>query len=239
MFETVLIVDDEPVALDRLERLLIKLGVNKIYKAENCFQAKKILNENPQIKIIFLDIRMPGKSGLDFAKEIITEKEDCVIILQTAYEEYALEGFKIGSIDYLVKPYGIDEVKRALERAKKFLGEEEKKFIQVIDSKGTKRIISLENILYIKADLKHSIIRTKEGFYFSHLNLGTFEKKLKKYGFVRIHRSYLINPSKIYKIEEGPYGKLILLFKENIEKIITSKSGASIFRKIFAKLNDK
>lgn len=237
MFKEVLIVDDESLALDRLERLLKKLGVEKIYRAENSYKALEILKFHSEIKVVFLDIKMPGKNGLDLAKTISSLRDDIVLILQTAYPDYALEGYKIGAIDYLVKPYTLEEVQASLERAKRYLKVDEKRYLQVENTKGEKKLLPLEEIFYIKADLKHSLIKTKETFYFCSLSIGELENKLKKYGFIRIHRSYLVNLSKVEKVENGPYGKLVLKFKNSVEKLITSKSGASLFREKVKRLN--
>jgi len=131
MFKAVLIVDDEPLALDRLERLLKNLGIERIYRAENSFTAKEILNSNLEIKVVFLDIKMPGKTGLELAEELQRTRDDLVIILQTAYPDYALEGFRVGAISYLVKPYTLEELHQALIKAKRYLGEEETLHIMV------------------------------------------------------------------------------------------------------------
>lgn len=242
MFKEVLIVDDEPLALDRLERLLKNLGVEKIHRAENSFTAKEILNSNSEIKVVLLDIKMPGKTGLELAKELYKTRDDIVIILQTAYPDYALEGFRVGAIYYLVKPYTIEELHQALIRAKKYLGEDETLHIMVETLKGQHIPLNLKEIIYVKADLKHSLIRTKDEFYFCRLSIGDLEKKLTKLGFIRPHRSYLVNLAMVKSIEEASYGKLTIKFKYPIEDLTTSKTGASLIRdklKRLRKLEDK
>lgn len=238
MFREVLIVDDEPLALDRLERLLKNLGVEKIHRAENSFVAKKILKSNSEIKVIFLDIKMPGKTGLELAEELHETRDDIVIILQTAYSDYALEGFRVGAIFYLVKPYTIEELHQALVRAKKYLREEGVHHIMVETLKGQRLPLNIRDIIYIKADLKHSLIRTKDEFYFCHLSIGDLEKKLIKLGFIRPHRSYLINLAMVKNIEEAPYGKLTIKFKHPIEDITTSKTGAALIRNSLKRLRN-
>lgn len=230
MFREVLIVDDEPLALDRLERLLKTLGVETVYRAENSFTAKEIISSNPEIKVVFLDIKMPGKTGLELAKELHKTREDVVIILQTAYPDYALEGFRVGAIYYLVKPYTIEELHQALIRAKKYLGEEEIHHIMVETLKGKRMPLNIKEIIYVKADLKHSLIRTKDEFFFCRLSIGDLERKLTKLGFIRPHRSYLVNLAMVKSIEEASYGKLTIKFKYPIEDLTTSKTGATLIR---------
>ncbi|MCS7200232.1 MAG: LytTR family DNA-binding domain-containing protein [Caldimicrobium sp.] len=231
MFEEVLVVDDEPIALERLERMLKALGVKKVYKFDNAYQAKVFLKQQPEIKLVFLDIRMPGKSGLELAKEIAEERTDLVIVIQTAYEDYALEGFRVGAIDYLVKPFTLEELCKALERAKRYLGELESEYLQVKTTDEVKKLVSIGDIYYIKADLKHTLIRTINGFFFCDLSIGALQEKLRKKGFLRVHRSYLVNLSKVTRLEEVAYGKICLHFSSSIEPIITSKGGAALLRK--------
>lgn len=229
-FETlkVLIVDDEPLALDRLERLLRSLGVKEIFRAEHAFKAKEILLANPDIQVVFLDIRMPGKDGLELAKEFISMREDLMVVIQTAYEEYALSAYKSGAIAYLVKPYTAEELGRVLHRLLSYRGEIAR--IMVYDKNQNLKSLPVSEIYYIKAELKHSLCRTKEGFWKCIMGLGKLEEKLKKLGFLRIHKSYLINLSKVSRIEHAEMGKLFFYFEDIHEKILSSKSGAKVFR---------
>ncbi len=238
MFKKVLIADDEPLALDRLERMFRKLGVDQVLRAQNYFEVQKLLKENPDTKVLFLDIKMPGRTGLELAEELANAKEDIVVILQTAYPDYALQGFKVGAIDYLVKPYTFEEVQQALERAKRYLGVEEKKYLQVETSTGEKKLIQFEDIVYIKADLKHSLVRVKEGFLFCGLSLGELEKKLQKHGFIRIHRSYLVNLAQVKTLGNDPSGKILIKFKVPVEDLMTSKSGAHLLRDRIKRLRE-
>ncbi|MDW8136604.1 MAG: LytTR family DNA-binding domain-containing protein [Thermodesulfobacterium sp.] len=237
MFEEVLIVDDEPLALERLERMLKTLGVKRVYSFENVYRAREFLKHQPEIKLLLVDIRMPGKSGLEFAREILQEKPDMAIIIQTAFEEHALEGFRVGAIDYLVKPFGLEELCKALEKAKRYLGELESQFLQVQTLRGENKLVSQREIFYIKADLKNTLVRTKEDFFFCSLSLGVLQEKLKKLGFLRVHRSYLVNLSKVIRVEEASHGKLRLFFPPPVEEIITSKGGATLFRREVQKKN--
>lgn len=238
MFKKVLIADDEPLALDRLERMLIKLGVEQVIRAQNYYEALSRLKEDPEIRVAFLDIKMPGKTGLELAEDISSLNREIVIIFQTAYPDFALQGFKVGAVDYLVKPYTLEEVQQALERARKFLGEGERKYLQVETTSGEKRLVQFDDIVYVKADLKHSLVRTKDGFLFCTLSLGELEKKLQKYGFMRIHRSYLVNLAQIRVLENEPSGKILIKFRVPVEDLLTSKSGAHLLRDRIKRLRE-
>jgi DNA-binding LytR/AlgR family response regulator len=224
----VLIVDDEPLALDRLERLLRTLGVREIYRAENAYQAKDLLVSNPDIQVVFLDIKMPGKDGLEFAKELIPLREDLMVVMQTAYEEYALSAYKSGAIAYLVKPYTAEELGKLLNRLLSYRGEVAR--IMVYDKNQILKSFPVSEVYYIKAELKHSLCRTKEGLWKCIKGIGELEERLKKMGFFRIHKSYLVNLAKVSRIEHAEMGKLLFYFDDINEKILSSKSGAKAFR---------
>lgn len=224
----VLIVDDEPLALDRLERLLRILGVREIYRAENAYQAKDLLVSNPDIQVVFLDIKMPGKDGLEFAKELIPLREDLMVVMQTAYEEYALSAYKSGAIAYLVKPYTAEELGKLLNRLLSYKGEVAR--IMVYDRNQNLKSLPVSEVYYIKAELKHSLCRTKEGLWKCIKGIGELEERLKKMGFFRIHKSYLVNLAKVSRIEHAEMGKLLFYFDDINEKILSSKSGAKAFR---------
>lgn len=226
----ILIADDEHLALERLERLLNKLGFEEILKAENAYQAKKILQNHPDIDIVFLDIKMPGKDGLELAREFLNLREDLIVIIQTAYEEYALGAYQSGAIGYLIKPYTLEDLGKVINRIKSLI--KLHKRILVLDKKFNLQSLSINQIYYIKADLKHSLVRTKEDFYKCIASIGELEMKLKKHGFFRIHKSFLINLSKVSKIEPKEFGKLSFYFEDINESILSSKSGAKAFREI-------
>jgi len=229
----ILIVDDEPVALARLKRLLTETGESNILTALNSEEALSIIEKNPQIDVAFIDIKMPGISGLELAYKMMTLNDKIFIIFQTAYEDYTLEAFKVGAIDYLLKPYTEEEVRRALERVKKFKQIRKDFKFMAKDIEGNYKILSTEDIFYIKAELKDSVIRTKDGEIYYPLSISKFEKRLKDYGFFRIHKSYLINISKVKNIETTIQSKLIFYFDGIRDKITSSKEGAKIFRDKF------
>lgn len=224
----ILIVDDEPLALDRLERLLRKLGFDEIYQADNAYKAKEILKNHPEIEVVFLDIKMPGKNGLELAREFQNLKEDLIVIIQTAYEEYALQAFQSGAIGYLVKPYTLEDLGKIISKIRSLLKRSGR--ILAFDRENKLKSLSPQEIYYVKADLKHSLIRIKDGFLKCIKGIGELEEKLKKYSFFRIHKSYLINLTKVSKIEQVKMGKLLFHFEDISEKILSSKSGAQVFR---------
>lgn len=116
----ILIVDDEILSLNRLKRLLKEVGENIILSASSSKEAIEIVENEKDIDIAFIDIRMPEISGLELAYRILNINENIFIVFQTAYEEYALEAFRVGAIDYLLKPYTTEEIKKVFERVEKY-----------------------------------------------------------------------------------------------------------------------
>jgi len=199
-----IIVDDEPVARDILESHLQKVeAITIVATCKNAIEAFNEISSN-QIDLIFLDINMPEISGLSFAKSI---NKNIKVIFTTAYREYAVDGFNLQAVDYLLKPISFE---RLLQAVNKFLGEnvalneiapleivqEKSDFIFVrsdrkmvkINFSEIKYIESFSD--YIKFHLSDKILVTRE-------TISSIEAKLPKADFLRIHRSYIISLSKI------------------------------------------
>lgn len=232
----ILILDDEKLSLMRLRRLLTEAGSHIIISADSSTEAISLLENYPDIEVAFIDIKMPDMSGLELAYKLLTKNENLFVVFQTAYEEYALEAFKVGAIDYLVKPYTIDDIKRVLNRIDKFRESKGESKFMVKILQGDYKIISKQDIFYIKAELKESIIRTQNEYIYYPLAISKFEEKLKNLDFFRVHKSYLINISKIAKITRIHQSKLLFKFS-GIEDVVTSsKEGAKLFREKYSHL---
>ncbi|NOQ91424.1 MAG: response regulator [Flavobacteriaceae bacterium] len=199
-----IIVDDEPIAREILENHLRKVdSIEVVATCKNAVEAFNEINKN-NIDLIFLDINMPEISGLSFAKSI---NKNIKIIFTTAYREYAIDGFDLKAVDYLLKPISFE---RLLQAVNKFLDEnitihsdnkeemnhEKSDFIFVrSDRKMVK--INFDEINYIeslgdylKIYLPNKIIITRE-------TITSIEAKLPKNDFLRIHRSFIISINKI------------------------------------------
>ncbi len=226
----VLIVDDEPFALFRLERLLKEASVKEVLTARSAYEAKKVFDENPDIDAVFLDVRMPGKDGIQLAREIVGERDDVFIVFQTAYDEYSIQAFEVGAIGYLTKPYFLEDVIKVLNRVKKFRGEKPR--IQVLDRSGNPIPIPLYEVYYFEAKLKHSLCVTQRGSFICPKSIGYLEEALKSYGFLRVHKSYLLNLEKIASFRSLPDGKIEIFLKGLPNKVVTSKLGAKKLREI-------
>jgi DNA-binding LytR/AlgR family response regulator len=160
-----------------------------------------------QIDLIFLDIEMPGMTGLELTKNL--GHKSPLIIFTTAKPDYAVEAFELNVVDYLVKPVTPSRFLQAVERANEALASnkeevkvEEQEFVFVKDNGILKRI-NVDDILYLEAMGDYVKVHTSNKFHVLHATLKSIEEKLPATKFIRVHRSYIISLSKIDFIQEG------------------------------------
>ena len=230
----VLIVDDEKLALSRLNRLLNEEGVSNIVQCNDPIEAiKEVAKE--KFDIAFLDISMPNMSGLELANAILDINPKTFIIFQTAYEEHALEAFQSGGMDYLLKPISNESVKNALEKVEKYLNTSDTTKKLVAKRGNRIYLIEMDDIYYIKADLDEVIIKIKDADAYLRKKIGDMQILLGDKNFFRVHRSYIVNVDKIKSMQSVEQSKLEISF-EGIDDIVTSsKDGAKEFREYLEK----
>ncbi|WP_375722619.1 LytR/AlgR family response regulator transcription factor [Arcobacter sp. KX21116] len=226
----VMIVDDEKLALSRLTRLLNEEGIEDIVSFDSPSLALVEATKN-KFDVVFLDISMPQMNGLELANIILSMEPKTFIVFQTAYSEYAIEAFKIGGIDYLMKPIESDDIKRVIEKIKSFKQSNESSDEKLLGKRGNKiYLIKLDDIYFIKADLDEVLVRIKDADVYVKRKIGDLEKLLDKKKFFRIHRSIIVNVDKIKSMESVEQSKLTISF-EHIDSVVTSsKDGAKEFR---------
>ena len=228
----ILIVDDEALALSRLKRMLNSLGYEDITEADNPADALELVKEN-RYDLALLDINMPGSSGLELGYELRYHQDDLAIIFQTAYDEHALKAFDIGAVGYLVKPFSIEQLQSTIERVN--VKDKQSEEFRIMSKAGDNYyLLRPDEIYYIQADLSEVMIRSQKGFSYYAQKISDLEKKLEKYDFVRIHRSYLLNINKIKEIETIEQSKLRFTLRDISDQIESSKDGAKVFRNRFS-----
>jgi len=155
----ILIVDDEPLALARLTRLLNSLGHTSITQAASGAEALELTAQRP-FDIAFLDISMAEMDGIELGYALRYHHENLSIIYQTAHENHALKAFDVGALDYLLKPYTAEALERAIARVSV-----KPKELRLISKAGDNHhLVTPEAIFYVKADLSEVIFRSAEGF---------------------------------------------------------------------------
>lgn len=225
-----MIVDDEKLALSRLQRLLNENGIEDIAAFNNPVDALKEITKT-KFDAVFLDISMPNISGFELADSIIALEPKTFIVFQTAYGEYALEAFKKGGIGYLVKPIESEAIKNILEKINMFKANSLDESKKILGKRGDKLyLIDLNDIYYIKADLDEVIIKIKEADAYVRRKIGDLETLLSGKNFFRIHRSYIVNVDKIKSMKSVEQSKLQIYFDGIAEVITSSKEGAKEFR---------
>lgn len=225
----ILVMDDETLALQRVQRLLKELGYT--CTCVDTLEAFNALFNHEHFDLFILDINMPQSSGIDLAKRILHQQPSAFIIFQTAHEGFALQAFIIGAIDFLLKPFGKEELERSLER---FLAYHKTKKVTFMTKNGNESyIVSPEDILYIQADLAHIMIRTKDHFSYLEEKISQMELLLDNTLFFRIHRSYLINTTKIKSMQTLEQSRIEFSFEGIKDVVISSKEGAKKFREMY------
>lgn len=201
-----LIVDDEPLAQRVLEKYVSELsGLELIGKCSDALEAMEVLQEK-DVNLIFLDINMPRLSGINFLK---TYKNPPMVVITTAYTEYALESYELNVLDYLKKPFSFERFLQAVQKAEERMKggvepqeieKDEREFIFVKANKKTINI-SLDSILYVEALGDYVKIFTNDGHIVTYQSLKGIERLLPSLKFYRIHKSYIVSLSKIKSIE--------------------------------------
>ncbi len=193
-------IDDEPLALQLVTGYIKKTPFLELVEAfDNPLSAMEYIGKN-DVDLIFLDIQMPDLPGTEFAKNLNGETR---FIFTTAFEKYALDGFRLDAIDYLLKPFGYEEFLASAEKARKLFD---------LEKKANTSISVNNNFLFLKADYKIRRINYDDILYIeglkdyikiylkgeakpviSHCSLKLLESKLPESNFMRIHRSFIVN----------------------------------------------
>ena len=209
---TCVIIDDEPLALDLMERYVKNTSfLDCKGKYNSAIEALEIINSS-KIDLVFLDIHMPELNGLEFSRILPKETR---IIFTTAFNKYAIEGYKVNALDFLLKPFNYEEFFTASQKAKEWFDLNAKQNTRLIDSDDKK-------FIFVKSEYKQLKINLKEVLYFESLkdyvkiwiqnqqkatltimSLKSLEGELDQDSFMRIHRSFIISLNSIQSVERG------------------------------------
>ncbi|MBQ6228124.1 MAG: response regulator transcription factor [Prevotella sp.] len=209
-----LAIDDEPLALRQLAAYIQKIPFLQLVKAcESALEARQIMEEE-MIDAIFVDINMPDLNGMDFVKSLAAPP---LVVFTTAYSEYAIDGFKVDAVDYLLKPFGLDDMKRAANKVKTRY--------DLLNATPTTTVATPtddDNTIFLKTE--HRMVRVDidkiryiEGMseylriYLEGvqrplivlLSMKKMEERLPSASFMRVHRSYIINLRKIQEVNKS------------------------------------
>ena len=203
----VLAVDDEPPALDELAYLLrADQRVADVVVASDAVEALRVLDTRP-VDAVFLDIRMPGLSGLDLARVLARFAAPPRVVFVTAYDDAAVDAFALHAVDYLLKPLRADRLAEAVRRVVE-VGQPTGSVEQTIPVElgGVTRFLALPDVLFVEAQGDYARLHTSSGSHLVRIPMATLEERWGAAGFVRVHRSYLVAAAHIGELRVEPGG---------------------------------
>ncbi len=243
-----IIVDDEPLALDVLQTYIEQVPeIDLICRCNNAIEANDFLSKN-EVDLMFLDIEMPKLGGLDFLRIL---NDPPFVVITTAYPNYAVEGFELNVLDYLLKPISLERFMKCVNKVRSKIelkskaAEKSQPGIEDVKSenssedyifiKADKKFIRVHysDILYIEGLKDYVIIRTKDSKIIALQTMKSLESKLPSDCFLRVHRSFIVNINYVdaivgTTIEMREEGKLKMIpvgknYKNDLVEIIEKK----------------
>lgn len=235
----ILIVDDEPLARNRLIRFVNDIpGVEISGIAKNADEAIQALTTS-DFDVVLLDIRMPGQSGLAVAEKINNMSQPPVIIFCTAYDEYALNAFKVKAHSYLLKPIQRQDLVDALDTCRHLnkaqsqaLGAEFNDPAITVQKGREKERVNLSEIHYFRAEGKYVVMYSDRGERIVDDSLKTLEEKF-PYLLIRAHRSTLLHKHRIKKLVRYPDGSFWVVMSDEEEPLSVSRRIVKVIKQHF------
>lgn len=207
---TCIIVDDEPPAIRLLQKYAEQLpGLECIATTTKAIEALQLVEQH-RPDIVFLDIQMPDLTGLQLSAII---KDKVKIVFTTAYPQFAVEGFELNAVDYLLKPVAfnrfitaVEKCRKAIDGIKEHIGAETEiegkdYFFVKTDGKNRYKRIATDDVYYVESIRNYVVIHTKDEQVITYNTLKNFEENLPESLFIKIHKSYIIALSKIEKTD--------------------------------------
>jgi len=253
---TAIIADDEEPMRDMLRKRLQEAWpeLEIVAEAANGIEAIALAGQH-QPDIVFLDIRMPGLTGIEAARMLFNR---CHIVFITAYDQYAIEAFEQGALDYLLKPVNLERLKTACERLQARLGKTpnniERQLSQLLQQSGrgptgsaaqpeylhwiqaqvgnSLRMISTKEVLFFRADEKYTRVQTAQGEFLIRKTLKELEDELDPNEFWRIHRSTLVRVDAISEVTRDLRGRQMVRVRNSTEELEVSRGNTHLFQQM-------
>jgi two-component system response regulator AlgR len=239
----VIIVDDEPPARERLQRLLSELGEYELIgQAENAIVALQLCQQL-QPDILLLDVRMPGMTGIEVAQHLNLLNEPPAVIFTTAYEEYAVDAFEAEAIGYLLKPIRKEKLERALDHAVRLSthrlhqlnshhSEPTARTHLCVKRGETLRLIPIQDIRYFVAEQKYITIHHTHGTDLIDESLKDLSVEFAD-SFIRIHRNSLVAENAINSIKRDPEGQYKIHLKDSADTLpVSRRHSAAVLKRL-------
>jgi DNA-binding LytR/AlgR family response regulator len=249
-----IIADDEEQLRLYLKTKLADLWPELILcgEAENGLEALRLI-EACRPPIAFLDIKMPGLSGIEVAQRIST---DCRVVFITAFDQYAVEAFENEAVDYILKPVTIERLEKTVQRLKKQIAADAllppdyastmERLLAALPNKAAPgylkwlkvrhgdeiRLISIDEVCYFKAEDKYTVVKTRAGESLIKKSIQQLTGEINPDQFWRVHRGTIINVSQIAEVSRSFSGRLIITLKDLPETLTVSRAYAHLFKQM-------
>lgn len=219
-----LIVDDEPLARQRLEDLLSRQDhVEIVGRIDNGIEAVRAIRDS-RPDLVFLDVQMPGMSGLEVVSKVGPENMPATIFT-TAFHQHALKAFDLAALDYLVKPFDDERFEQAFRRARRMIelakapSQASPRYLEriAVETRGQVRVVAVEKIDYITASGPYAELHAGERTYAIRERMQTLEEQLDPSRFFRIHRSTIVQLDRIDALLHRGGGDYAVRLKDGLE----------------------
>lgn len=236
MLVKAVIIDDEAPSRQELSFLLRKLEwIEIVGEADNARDGLTIvLSLEPQV--VFLDVQMPGRSGLELSKDLLQLKRAPQVVFTTAYNQYAIEAFEVNALDYLLKPYNEARVLKAAHKVRVAIAEQDDTLSRASREKLPVRkgdavvLLPYEEIAVAFTDGREVHVAARGELYRTDLTLQELEARFYSRNFFRCHRSYLVNIDRIKEISPWFSGGYTLKLEGLTDPVLVSRKQAKEFR---------
>ncbi len=239
-----LIVDDEALARERVRTLLATApGISLLAECTGGREAVEAIVEH-QPDLVFLDVQMPDLDGFQVL-EAVGDDHLPAIVFVTAYDEYALRAFDVHAVDYLLKPIEPERFARTLARVRETLGDKSDQRIAallntlpldrlVIRTRGKVSFLKPSEIDWVEADGKHVKLHVGRESHVVRQQLKRLEPRLAPHGFVRVHRSAIVNVDRIKELEPWFHGEYVVILKDGTKLTSSAAHSEALHRIIDA-----
>lgn len=228
-----IIIDDEPLARKGLKEYIADVGfLNLLAEFDNPVSAMELLNTG-SVQLLFLDIQMPKITGPDFFKTLLHPPP---VIFTTAYPQYALEGFEVNALDYLVKPISFERFLKAVIKAREFYEVRQKNMTVPANEntatdhffiKTENRLVKIlfDELLFVEALQNYVMVHTKEKSYITYLTFKSVEDYLPADKFIKSHKSFIVSISGIDHIDgnEIKIGSQLIPISRNLKDALLDR----------------
>jgi len=223
-----IIVDDEPLAREGLERLVREAGfLDMVANCSSAMEANRILSAE-KIDLMFLDIQMPRMRGTDFLRTLEVQPK---VIITSAYTDFALEGFELNVLDYLLKPITPERFLKAVNRAREVISKEGAWFF-VRTGNNFEKIVFNE-LLFIEAAQNYCALHTTRGKFLTLSTIHALEEQLPQDQFLRVQKSYIVSINKIQSVNalEVVIGQHTIPVGKNYREVLQDLVDKKLLRK--------